>query len=136
LDNLHQWVDADGPCWLWQGMLSVDGYGRMWQKTDHRYGRKIGAHRAVWELLVGVIPDGMQLDHLCRNRRCVNPDHLDPVTAAENVRRGFMAKLTNCLHGHPFTPENTYITASGRRSCRACKRRSMAEWRKRQEVAA
>lgn len=84
------------------------------------------AHRAVYEALVGPIPEGLELDHLCKNRLCVNPDHLEPVTHQENVKRGragYHRKplQTHCKRNHPFDEENTYVTSSGKRQCRACK---------------
>ena len=77
-------VDASGDCWLWTGYITPLGYGTL---TVRRLGRGFKAHRLVYELLVGPIPVGLELDHLCRNTRCVNPDHLEPVTHAENMRR-------------------------------------------------
>jgi hypothetical protein len=79
------------------------------------------AHRVMYEHLVGPIPDGMQLDHLCRNRMCVNPDHLEPVTARENTRRA-TALITACPSGHAYDDQNTALTPEGRRYCRECKR--------------
>lgn len=76
-------VDATGPCWLWLGSLNNAGYGKLTVRRVNLY-----AHRFAHECLVGPVPEGLELDHLCRVRRCVNPDHLEPVTRSENVRRG------------------------------------------------
>ena len=115
-------VDATGICWEWQGLLSDAGYGRF--TTSYRDVRKeTGAHRWLWLLLVGPIPDDLVLDHLCRNRKCVNPDHLEPVTIGENIRRGWFPNRdkTHCPQGHPYSPENTKLVNGGRgRACRAC----------------
>jgi hypothetical protein len=76
-------------CWIWQGATWPSGYG-----VIVRHGRRVGAHRYFYEQQVGRIPDGLELDHLCRNRRCVNPAHMEPVARAENIRRGANAKLS------------------------------------------
>ena|SRR5581483_7110375 len=122
-------VDKNGPngCWLWTGALDRCGYSAFFSR-----GARIG-HRVAWQLTNGPIPDGMCLDHLCRVRACVNPDHLQPVSAKENTLRGNTpagnnAKKTHCIRGHEFTPENTIIrksyTTKGRngvaRQCRTC----------------
>lgn len=118
-------VDASGDCWLWLGLQNAGGYGS-YQVQGHRM-----AHRFLWTRLVGPIPEGMTLDHLCRVRLCVNPDHLEVVTMAENIRRGFAppslnARRTHCVHGHEFTVENTYWY-NNYRSCRTCKVRLRSE---------
>lgn len=107
-------------CWLWQGSFYPDGYGRHSSST---------AHRAVWILMRGAIPIGMTVDHVCRNRACVNPDHMELVTPRENTRRGFVARQS-CRHGHPYTPENTRLRG-GTRECRACDRRTTAAYKAR-----
>lgn len=114
-------VDRTEGCWLWTAWKSYAGYGLF--KLD---GKQVKAHRFAYELLVGPIPDGLQLDHLCRIRNCVYPTHLEPVTCRENVLRGegiaaSKSRQTHCIHGHPFDEENTY-QRTGRRNCRECQR--------------
>ena len=120
--------EPNSGCWLWTGFISRFGYGSM--SDDSRKTR--AAHRLVYQLLVGDIPAGMQLDHLCRVRSCVNPRHLEPVTAKVNIRRGntglHLKSRTHCPYGHPYSVLNTYWvkksdTVSGfSRTCRECKR--------------
>jgi hypothetical protein len=110
---------ADG-CWEWSGTIDVQGYGVFAVDSHPR-----SAHRYSYELLVGPIPEGLQIDHLCRNRRCVNPDHLEAVTAKVNTLRSTApsavnAAKTHCTNGHEFTPENTYVSPRGWRKCRSC----------------
>jgi hypothetical protein len=124
-------------CLIWP-TRRTDGYG------TYRGGY---AHRFAYEDRVGPIPDGMTLDHVCRNRSCVNPDHLEPVSMGENTRRGTSpvaanARKTACVNGHAYTPSNTRLTPKGR-ACRECARlRSLAtkdyrrEWRRRRREAA
>lgn len=107
-------------CWLWTGANNGKGYGIVGIKRRPRY-----VHRVVYERLVGPIPEGLEMDHLCRNRACANPDHLEPVTHVVNAHRGVgstwqvnLAK-THCKWGHEFTPENTRRYRNGR-WCIAC----------------
>ena len=117
------WVKVDrreaNECWPWKACLT-DGYG-YFKLNGHKK-----AHRIAYELLVGPIPDGLTLDHLCRNRQCVNPSHLEPVTVKENLRRGFSPSAMNkrkahCLNGHPLSGSNLYLHKRGR-ACRTCQR--------------
>lgn len=108
-------------CWWWTGHLNRDGYGRVWHS-----GKARNAHRVVFSALRGE-PSAENLDHLCRNRSCVNPAHLEPVTQRENKLRGIgigakNAQKTECKRGHPFTTENTRIRPNGARACRECHR--------------
>lgn len=105
---------APGGCWQWLGATDRHGYGNC--KPDSRIKTKL-AHRLAYEWTKGPIPNGMCLDHLCRNRLCVNPDHLEPVTSRENSRRGVDAR-THCRKGHELTPDN--IAPEGRKRCLAC----------------
>lgn len=119
LERFFNKVDASGDCWEWVGATSNQGYGHF-RGQGERY-----AHRVVWTELVGPIPPGFTIDHLCRNRGCVNPDHLEPISALENVRRGFApsmrnARKTHCKRGHQFTPDNTRYEGDGSRHCRTC----------------
>lgn len=120
---------TESGCWVKKTHTNIGGY------TSFKVGdRPKMAHRHAYEVLIGPIPDGLQLDHLCRNPACVNPNHLEPVTSRENLLRsngwgGVNARKTHCHKGHEFTPENTLIGRDGRRVCRACKRERKREER-------
>ena len=98
------------------------------------------SHRLAYELEIGPIPAGLEIDHLCRVRNCVNPAHLEPVTHAENIRRGTgplaeNARKTECVHGHPLEGANLYVRpGDGHRQCRACNTARSAAWRARRAV--
>lgn len=122
-----------GPCWIWTGGLNNKGYGLVTIDS-----RKRAAHVVVYEVVIGPVPDGLELDHLCRVKACCRPGaHTEPVTHAENQRRASEA-LTHCRRaGHPRTVENTYRSPStGRRSCRACARERGLESRARSKDGA
>ena len=115
-------------CWEWQKSLTPLRYGQIWlgSRADGTR-RKSLAHRAVYEEYVGPIPEGLPLDHLCRNPPCVNPAHLEPVTQRVNILRGSTlasvnAAKTHCPQGHQYTAANTYVAKSRKRYCRACRR--------------
>lgn len=117
-------------CWEWQGACAAwNGYGLF------RDGRVHKAHRFAYEHFVGPIPDGLELDHLCRVRRCVNPAHLEPVTHAENMARSSTALKTHCKNGHPFDAANTRLRPRGGRDCRECQRAADRRWRRKHQEA-
>jgi hypothetical protein len=117
------------PCWLWVGAINRGGYGHMSVKYEDGW-RVRTVHRVAFRILIGPIPEGLELDHLCRVRRCCNPWHLEPVTKTVNIRRGlapvtsgrWLRDRTHCPKGHPYNEENTRVSSSGRRHCRTCDR--------------
>ena len=118
-----QKVEKSADCWNWIGVKNSGGYGQLQVK-----GRMVYAHRYAYELLTGPIPSGLTIDHLCRNRACVYPAHMEPVSRGGNVLRGeaptaYNARKTHCKHGHPFNAANTYFRLDRKgRMCRECKR--------------
>lgn len=121
-------VDKTDSCWVWKAALTQYGYGIF--RIGGRDGFNIGAHRYAYKEMFGSIPGGLDLDHLCRNRKCVNPAHLEPVTRQENVLRGVspaarQAKQTHCIHGHELMGANLYLRNDGRRGCRTCRAAAM-----------
>lgn len=114
---------TENGCWHWRGALR-NGYGVI--NAGGHNGRTLYAHRVAYEALVGQIPAELQLDHLCRNRACCNPAHLEPVTQRENILRGTsvaarFAERTHCEKGHAFTGDNLVVRKTGQRECRECK---------------
>ena len=133
--RFEQYVERTDTCWIWHGTRGHDGYGRLsrWKKRQYVY-----THRYAYERFVGPIPAGLTLDHLCRNRACCNPAHLEAVTHKTNILRGegggaTNARKTHCKHGHLLDGENLYLE-HGKRRCIACMRRRQQEWQKRQPV--
>lgn len=115
------------PCWIWQGSINPDGYG----KRSGKY-----AHRIMYEKHIGAIPIGLQIDHLCRITSCVNPAHLEAVTHTENIRRRVFVTPPICVHGHPFDATNTYRPpGSTRRQCRVCNRIAVDKYKAKRKSA-
>ena len=114
-----------GQCWKWLGQRDAGGYGRICLKRNGKW-RMGAAHRTAYEMLIGDIPNGMHIDHLCRNRACVRPDHLEPVGQAENNRRGqspmaIAARNGTCMRGlHVMSGDNVRAHRNGKRQCVAC----------------
>lgn len=141
-DSARFWshVNKTETCWLWTGPLNpATGYAQI--RMGGRGGTYELVHRWAYREAKGPIPKGRHLDHLCRVRHCVNPDHLEPVTARENVLRGVGPSArnqtkTHCKRDHEFTPENTYVTKKGTRSCRTCAVEHTRQWRMDQKLSA
>ena len=136
LERFWKWVEINNRCWNWTGALSPDGYGQFWN------GKRVRAHRYAYETFIGPIPEELECDHLCRNRACVNPAHIELVTSSVNSLRGlapamikqFHLSKTHCPHGHAYDEGNTYIAPNGGRECRTCRRKQRIEWREREKV--
>lgn len=125
----------DNGCWFWTAYKDKLGYGRFLRAT----GKNMLAHRWSYLNLKGIIKEGLELDHLCRNPSCVNPDHLEAVSHQENMRRGITGQymkersklITHCPQGHEYNQENTYYHRGKYKQCRICKRDYLRKYRKR-----
>jgi hypothetical protein len=122
-DGKSELSEDSSECWKWTGKLKEDGYAIIAAK-----GKQVGAHRFAYEKWVGPITGGLYIDHLCRVRHCVNPEHLEAVTNEENIRRGGNAAKVICKYGHPLSGENLILTNQGTRQCRICVRRRAMEY--------
>lgn len=127
--------EPNSGCWLWMAYCKPNGYAQFgFERGNVQYG-----HRVAYQALVGAIPEGMYIDHLCRVRSCVNPMHMEIVTPRENIVRGDCpavttkrhAGITHCPKGHPYTGDNLYITKTGNRHCRKCVRQRGLEYQRR-----
>lgn len=120
-----------GPCWIWTAAPDGNGYGAFWSGP----GRVVKAYRWAWEAEHGPVPDGLELDHLCRVTLCVRPSHLEAVTHAENMARSVRPPVAFCPAGHDQA-EHGYVDSAGARRCRPCKQQTSREasrrWRERQ----
>ena len=117
-----------GSCWLWTAGQFSNGYGQFSIKAKKKL-----SHRISYQYMVGTIPDGLDLDHICRVRNCVNPAHLEPVTRKVNLRRGNTIPAKNaakkkCPNGHPYSGGNLYVDPRGGRFCRICKNETWRRW--------
>lgn len=115
------YVICENGCWDWVGAHTPKGYGRYHYKKQYK-----AAHRVLYESVNGPVPDGLTIDHLCRNRGCVNPAHLEPVTMRENILRGESfaavgARQTHCKHGHLLAGDNVLRQRVTGRRCRTCR---------------
>jgi hypothetical protein len=135
VERIDRFRDRSGgplACWLWRGELDRDGYG----SVNIGHGKHARAHRVAYEIAVGPIPEGLVIDHRCRNRPCCNPSHLEPVPSGVNVMRGIglgpmNAAKSHCKNGHEFTDDNTAFDSAGYRVCRHCRLESYARYRAR-----
>jgi hypothetical protein len=135
-ERFNQRIDTSGDHWKWTGRIHADGYGMF-----DVYGKPMLSHRFAYEAYVGPIPDGLEIDHLCRVRDCCRPEHLEAVAHAENIRRGrtgyhngprgvFQKSITHCPAGHDYATQG-YLTPRGSRNCRTCCVQRTREWRAR-----
>ena len=128
IDRLNARINKTDTCWVWTGKVDKTGYGSFGMREGTK-SRTRSAHKILYEVLVGEIPTGMQLDHLCKVTLCVNPEHLEIVTPRENIMRSnglaaVNAQKTHCSNGHEFTEDNIYVPPKrlNRRYCRKCQK--------------
>jgi hypothetical protein len=125
-------VDKTETCWIWRAALNDHGYG-IFRRSNHT---NIRSHRWAWEQVNGLVPNGLELDHLCRNRACCNPSHLEAVTHLTNSSRSqpggrvWRSHITHCPQGHPYDAANTYRHKRGR-ACKACRNERLRAYRAR-----
>ena len=126
---------APNGCWVWIGAQTNRGYGTAWM--PHHNPQRASAHRLTYEIWADTIPASLEIDHLCRNKACVNPAHLEAVSHRTNVHRGDMTKLrvTHCPMGHEYAGANLYIRPdNGNRDCKRCQRKRNRRWEARQKA--
>jgi hypothetical protein len=128
LERFHKFIDKTESCWFWKGCKVTGGYGEFWNGKKY-----VLAHRFSYEIHKGKIPDGLHIDHLCRIRNCMNPDHMEPVTKGTNTLRGFSpsainARKTSCKNGHELSGENLGINSNKDRFCKICHKILVQQW--------
>lgn len=123
LDRMGSKFLAGDDHWPWTGANNGAGYGQIWADEKLQY-----AHRVMWEIFNGPIPEGLVVDHLCHTPACIRPAHLQLVTHAGNMKRQARSLSLTCTHGHPWNRENTYIDSDGHRNCRVCRRAGLHRW--------
>lgn len=131
--RFYRKLDRIDGCWIWNGKKARNVYGGF-----YFLGKWLMAHRVSYEHFIGVIPEELVIDHLCRNKLCVNPDHLEAVSGTENTLRGIgptaiNAAKTECIWGHEFSEENTRVDKHGYRICRTCQRVRKQSWKNKQQ---
>lgn len=133
----HYIPEPNSGCWLWTSSVTSKGYARI-----HFAGKGREAHRVVYQAIKGAIPKGLELDHLCRVRCCVNPDHLEPVAHSVNCARSDTSKQgewnrvkTHCPQGHAYDAANTFTSKKGQRMCRICMRARKNKWQAKNRMA-
>jgi len=134
IDNLLSHKCIVNSCWEHKNNSNGDGYVAI----EHLGQRKL-VHRVAYEHFIGPIPEGLEIDHLCRNRRCFNPQHLEAVTKKENVMRGIgacalHARKTQCKQGHPYDDSNTLRRANGQRWCKICNKQYQKNWIRKRRI--